>query len=371
MMPPCPTRVLPQAAAPIFDLTVITVCRNVLGELKRTVASVLKQKEAFKGLSIEHVVVDGASTDGTPEWLAEMKAQGRIEAYVSEPDGGIYDAMNKGINMARGAVLFFLNAGDLFADGADIEACIRPILDGRTSTVAAAAIRGGGDVHIPCIEKLFINTFCNHQGYFASSDLYRRLGGYDTESFRCCADADFMNKAALAAGEMHLRKEIVAQMAPGGVSEGCSVRYLDEYMELMCRYKAAILQRAAQEPNYRELIVSHIFSTCIRLRFWQEQHGKELRPQLLSFASLCEEFALLAPAPALRRAMLFIARTYTPHLLRHRRASRLMWLRLRRHMKVITCAANNPYRELIQIPDISLGKTLTAYVQRLRKAFFH
>lgn len=84
-----------------YQLTIITVCYNALPELCGTVESVLAHKRRHS-LSIEHLIVDGASTDGTPAMLETMHREGKIEAYVSEADEGIYDAMNKGIRLARG-----------------------------------------------------------------------------------------------------------------------------------------------------------------------------------------------------------------------------------------------------------------------------
>ncbi len=90
-------------------VTVITVCRNAIDPLRKTMESVGGQTYE----NLEYLVVDGASTDGTPEMLAGYA--GRLARYVSEPDGGIYDAMNKGAAMATGEWLIFMNAGDVFA----------------------------------------------------------------------------------------------------------------------------------------------------------------------------------------------------------------------------------------------------------------
>ncbi|MBQ9668990.1 MAG: glycosyltransferase [Prevotella sp.] len=90
-------------------VTVITVCRNALGMLRKTMESV----EAQLYENLEYLVIDGASTDGTPQLLADWR--GRLTRFVSEPDGGIYDAMNKGAAMATGEWLIFMNAGDTFA----------------------------------------------------------------------------------------------------------------------------------------------------------------------------------------------------------------------------------------------------------------
>jgi glycosyltransferase involved in cell wall biosynthesis len=90
------------------SITVITVTRNALGELRKTVSSVLSQEWS----GIEHIVVDGQSDDGTRDYLSQINDP-RFK-WSSEPDSGIYDAMNKGMARASGDYLLFLNSGDFF-----------------------------------------------------------------------------------------------------------------------------------------------------------------------------------------------------------------------------------------------------------------
>ncbi len=87
-------------------ITVITPSLNKLDYLRRCRASVADQA----GVDVEHIVVDGGSTDGTAEWL---RAQPGIR-WVSEPDQGMYDAINKGLNMAKGDLLAYLNADEQY-----------------------------------------------------------------------------------------------------------------------------------------------------------------------------------------------------------------------------------------------------------------
>lgn len=91
---------------PFFS--VITITRNNLTGLQRTAASIGAQTYG----NYEWIVIDGASTDGTAEFMHTRTAQ-----LLSEPDRGIYDAMNKGLSRARGAYVLFMNAGDSFAAG--------------------------------------------------------------------------------------------------------------------------------------------------------------------------------------------------------------------------------------------------------------
>ncbi len=90
-------------------ISVITVCRNARNALEKTIKSVKGQSYG----DIEYIVIDGASTDGSSEYLESLGD--KIDILVSEPDRGIYDAMNKGIARASGEWLIFMNAGDTFA----------------------------------------------------------------------------------------------------------------------------------------------------------------------------------------------------------------------------------------------------------------
>lgn len=90
-------------------VTIITVCRNHAKELERTIRSVESQTWQEK----EYLVIDGASTDDSLDVIKAHEAS--ITRWVSEPDQGIYDAMNKGVRMAQGEWVIFMNAGDTFA----------------------------------------------------------------------------------------------------------------------------------------------------------------------------------------------------------------------------------------------------------------
>lgn len=89
-------------------LSIITVNLNNLGGLKSTLSSVWQQRWQ----EYEIIVIDGGSTDGSVDYIKEY--EDKITYWVSEPDAGIYDAMNKGIEKARGEYLHFLNSGDSF-----------------------------------------------------------------------------------------------------------------------------------------------------------------------------------------------------------------------------------------------------------------
>lgn len=106
-----------------MKISIITVCRNCVGSLITTLNSALTQQHH----DTEYLVVDGASTDGTQEFLERITPYfGKRLRWISEPDSGIYDAMNKGLNLATGDVVGFLNADDVYCSPAvlrTIEQC--------------------------------------------------------------------------------------------------------------------------------------------------------------------------------------------------------------------------------------------------------
>lgn len=89
-------------------VSIITVVYNAQGPLAKTMRSVREQKARYP--HIEYIVVDGASKDGTLEVINQN--EDIVSRWISEPDKGIYDAMNKGLGMASGDFVWFLNAGD-------------------------------------------------------------------------------------------------------------------------------------------------------------------------------------------------------------------------------------------------------------------
>ncbi|UWN77404.1 glycosyltransferase [Bacteroides caccae] len=91
-------------------ISVVTICYNAKNDLEKTILSVLSQTYQ----DIEYIIIDGGSTDGTVDII--HKYSERLFYWISEPDKGIYDAMNKGMDRATGSWINFMNAGDTFCD---------------------------------------------------------------------------------------------------------------------------------------------------------------------------------------------------------------------------------------------------------------
>jgi len=93
-----------------MKLSVITICYNEKDTIRQTIESVLNQKFT----DFEYIIVDGNSDDGTYDIIREYS--NRLSKFISEPDNGIFDAMNKGLDHADGEYIFFLNAGDVLVN---------------------------------------------------------------------------------------------------------------------------------------------------------------------------------------------------------------------------------------------------------------
>lgn len=176
--------------APTRDvkLSVITVCRNEYCRIEATLKSVLKQ--TFSGY--EYILIDGASTDGTLEIVRRHASS--IACLISEPDTGIYDAMNKGIRASRGDYCMFINAGDGLYAADTLERVFaadprEDILYGNVAVVwpEHTAIEKKPAQMTPWRWR-HINI-C-HQASMIKRSLLLRHGGYD-ESYRIAADYAF------------------------------------------------------------------------------------------------------------------------------------------------------------------------------------
>ena len=117
-------------------VTVVTVTMNNMVGLKRTLDSLRSQ--SFR--DVQHIVIDGASSDGSVEWLRGHVAFDDT-VVVSEPDNGIYDAMNKGARLAEGRLLNFLNAGDTFARSGVVADVVASHADARLAMGVRASAR--------------------------------------------------------------------------------------------------------------------------------------------------------------------------------------------------------------------------------------
>jgi glycosyltransferase involved in cell wall biosynthesis len=186
------------------ELTVITPAFNGLTHLRDCLESVA----ACPDPRIEHLVVDGGSSDGSVELLAEWgRSRGSAFRWVSEPDEGQSDAMNKGIRMAGGRWIGFLNADDLYLPGT--LARVLKLVDDRAQDaflVGNCRILGHGDTLIATIRPAGFRWYSlyhriaetqfpvNPSSYFYPRSVHDRIGGYKQDD-HYTMDLDFLLRA--------------------------------------------------------------------------------------------------------------------------------------------------------------------------------
>lgn len=171
-------------------VSVITPCFNSEKTIERTIRSVLGQD--YKNL--EYVIVDGGSADRTLEIVKQYQPlfQGRMKV-ISEPDHGIYDAMNKGIRNASGDLIGIINSDDFYEP--DAVRTVVSAMNGEKYQILYGMLRvfhGNVEVRVtmPKHENLEEEMIA-HPTCFATKAVYQDFGMFDT-SYRSCADHDFM-----------------------------------------------------------------------------------------------------------------------------------------------------------------------------------
>lgn len=155
-----------------MKITVVTIAFNCVKDIEITLKSVVSQ--TYK--NIEYIVIDGASSDGTLDII--NKYSDKISYIVSEPDNGIYDAMNKGLKLATGDWIIFMNAGDSFADN-DVISDIR-FQDNLVCIYGNAIyLRENGEEYKIAKEPDYIrwrNMPTTHQAFFLRTDDAKSIG---------------------------------------------------------------------------------------------------------------------------------------------------------------------------------------------------
>ena len=201
---------------PLF--TVVTVCRNAVRSIRRTIDSVRQQVDVPG--TIEHLVIDGVSTDGTLQTLAEFPHL----RVVSEPDSGIYDAMNKGVSLARGEYIAILNADDWYEPDTLARVASAFHESPATSVVHGDIRRWMGatehDVVKPMLGGGGQSGLCmpvNHPACFAKRDAFSRFGRFDL-SYPMCADYDWVNRVIRGGAVLRYVPHVFTNFGMSGVS---------------------------------------------------------------------------------------------------------------------------------------------------------
>jgi glycosyltransferase involved in cell wall biosynthesis len=205
-----------------MKISVITVCHNSARTLERSLLSVVEQDWP----EIEHIVIDGASSDGTREILERYRS--RLSYSISEPDDGIYDAMNKGLAHVNGDIVCFLNADDQYASANVLSLVASQIQEHKLDALLGDVCffhekdssrmvrRYRSDRFHP--GRLAWGWMPAHPALFLSKDVVQRVGRFKTD-YRIAGDFEFIVRAfhGQALRYRHI-SEVMVHMQTGGVS---------------------------------------------------------------------------------------------------------------------------------------------------------
>lgn len=176
-------------------ITIITIVQDQKDFIESCIKSVLTQDYS----EIEHIIVDGGSTDGTIDII--KKYSDKISKFVSEPDQGIYYAMNKGISFATGDIIGFLNADDYYADKSviqnvadvfkknSVDSCFGDLVYVKRDDISRTTRNWKSGAFF--LEKFKKGWFPPHPTFFVKRDIYNKFGNFNT-SFKFSADVELM-----------------------------------------------------------------------------------------------------------------------------------------------------------------------------------
>jgi glycosyltransferase involved in cell wall biosynthesis len=221
-----------------MKISIITPCFNSASTIRDTIESVLSQKN----VDLEYIIVDGASTDGTLAIAREYES--RIAKIISEPDRGVYDAMNKGISAATGEIIGILNSDDVYASS-DVLARVAREFREKKSDICYGDIvyvsREDTDKKTRVWKsraysdrKMRSGWAIPHPAFFVRAGAYTQWGAYRSE-FRIAGDYELMLRFLyIGKASVSYIPETLACMREGGLS-GASLRHRIEGWKELAR----------------------------------------------------------------------------------------------------------------------------------------
>ena len=211
-----------------LKISIITVCFNSKATIRDTIESVLSQSYP----NIEYLIIDGGSTDGTLNIIAEYGD--RIGRVVSEQDRGIYDAMNKGIHLASGEIIGILNSDDVYVDTESVKNLVAPIILGHSdASFADLVVVSSSDLNKVVRyydssyfspEKFRYGWMPAHPTFFIKKSCYELAGDYSL-NYKIAADYEMLIRLLLIYGfsYTYIPKPLI-RMRLGGASSASLAR---------------------------------------------------------------------------------------------------------------------------------------------------
>lgn len=206
-----------------MKISIITVCKNAQDYIEKTIQSVLDQTYQ----NIEYIIVDGESTDNTIDIIARYKNNESLQ-MVSEADSGIYAAMNKGVSLSHGDILYFLNAGDFFMNNAILDIVSKNFNETNADIIYGKCIykdipekrkrryTKNVDFKSDTIWDIAKNS-APQQCFFYRKTCFEKIGTFNS-GFTIAGDLDWILRAAKSKLKMHFIDKFFVEYSLSGIS---------------------------------------------------------------------------------------------------------------------------------------------------------
>ena len=237
-----------------MKVTVVTAVLNDAGHIEQTILSVISQTD----IEIEYIIVDGGSKDGTLELIGKYKD--KISLLISEPDRGVYDAMNKGIKYSTGDFVYFLNSGDVLLNPSILSKIKFEDVNVRNTIIYGNVVVAYGNIEALEKPRPFFNSkmkfkgigIC-HQSMFFPGELIRNEK-YDL-SYKIAADYDLVYRLWRKGTEFLYKDITIAKYDWGKGISSNPYKLLDVYREnaRVCHQKLNLLYWAKMILEYIRL----------------------------------------------------------------------------------------------------------------------
>lgn len=280
-----------ESSRTVPDVTVVTVCFNPLrAGRQKLFAGNLHSVQQQTGLNIEHLIIDGASSDGTMDFLKAYRNESHEIRVFSGKDSGIYDAMNRGIALARGKYVTFLNSDDHYhcADGLAVSLKALEESGASLSFAPILAQKASGKLrqrrpHRRLHKAFLFNVICHQSMLFRKSDLFA-MGGYDL-SYGIASDYDLMMRLIASGHKACFVNRCFVTFLEGGFAMQNKKRNMKEKAEITRNFhrEAFGAELSAEEAWY-------LVSKCKYPRRYLHLFERSQRLASASFVNLPQSF---------------------------------------------------------------------------------
>ena len=259
-------------------VSIITVCLNLIkGGRKDFFLNMMESVQIQDYIDIEHVIIDGGSTDGTIDMVERAIVKSRWPViFSSEPDSGIFDAMNKGIKRSSGEYIVVLNSDDYYHNSKSIGMLVNCLEAGSHDIAFGAYLflrsRDRNAIIKPSPEDFFYRMPVGHNATIVKRNFLYKNGLYDVK-FKFTADYDFIYKSMLGVVSYNSTNDIVTVFRSGGLSKTMKKEVRMEVAMILRHYlEAGFSNRLIHKINSGHVGIYGYFKlrTGVRNRFIKE-----------------------------------------------------------------------------------------------------